>query len=219
MKRFMSVLRSAGLALALLGMGGTPATAQSPALQEGRDFKQITPAQPTETAGKVEVLEFFSYACPHCADFDPALNAWAKAAPKDVALRRVPITFGRDQWVPLAKLYYTLEAMGQLDRLHGKVFDAIHKDDVKLLAENVQFDWVEKQGIDRKKYLETYKSFAVQSKVTRAQQVAAAYKIQGVPALAVNGKYLLNTPPGGTHTQLLNNTEQLITRARAELKK
>jgi thiol:disulfide interchange protein DsbA len=200
-------------------MGGSPATAQAPALQEGRDYKVISPAQPTDAVGKIEVLEFFSYACPHCADFDPVLNNWAKAAPKDVVLRRVPITFGRDQWVPLAKLYYTLEALNELPRLHSKVFDAIHKEDVKLLAENVQFDWIARQGIDRKKYVETYNSFTVQSKVARAQQVAQAYKIQGVPTMAVNGKYLANTPSGGTHAQLLTNTDQLINRARGEIKK
>lgn len=223
MKHFALIIRSLGLAFALLGMGGAPATAQTPAhaqaLQEGRDYKLVSPVQPTETAGKIEVLEFFSYACPHCFDFDPSLNAWAKAAPKDVALRRVPITFGREQWVPLAKLYYALEAAGELPRLHSKAFEAMHKDNVKLMDENTQFDWIEKQGVDRKKYIELYKSFAVQSKVARAQQVAVAYKIQGVPSLAVNGKYLANTPPGGTHTQLLANTDQLINRARAEQKK
>ena len=219
MKAFASIVRSLGLAVALLGMGGMPATAQTPAVQEGRDYKLVSPAQPTEAAGKIEVLEFFSYACSHCADFDPALNVWAKAAPKDVVLRRVPVTFGRDQWVPLAKLYYTLEAAGELPRLHGKVFEAIHKDNLKLMDENTQFDWVEKQGVDRKKYTEIYKSFSVQSKVARAQQVAAAYKIQGVPSIAVDGKYLVITPSGGTHAQLLAHTDQLITRARAERKK
>ncbi len=223
MNSFASIIRSLGLAFALLGMGGMPASAQAPAkaqsLQEGRDYKILNPAQPTETAGKIEVIEFFSYACPHCFDFDPTLNAWAKTAPKDVVLRRVPITFGRDQWVPLAKLYYALEAAGELPRLHSKAFEAIHKDSVKLLDENTQFDWIEKQGVDRKKYLELYKSFAVQSKVARAQQVAAAYKIQGVPSMAINGKYLANTPPNGTHDQLLANTNQLIARARAEQKK
>lgn len=195
------------------------AQAQSPSLVAGRDFLAVTPAQPTEAQGKLEVLEFFSYACPHCHDFDAPLNAWAKAAPPDVALRRVPITFGRDQWVPLARLYYTLEALGELGRLHAKVFEAIHKDNVTLTQENTQFDWAAKQGIDRKKYVEVYQSFAVQSKVSRANQQAAAYKIQGVPALAVDGKYLLTGSLAGTHAKMLSLTDQVLARARSERKK
>ena len=191
------------------------ATAQGN-LQPGRDFVAVNPPQPTEAVGKIEVLEFFSYSCPHCNEFDPALNAWAKAAPKDVVLRRVPITFGNPKWVPLAKLHYALEAMGELPRLHSKVFDAIHKDSVLLTDESTQFGWVAKQGVDRTKFTEVYKSFAVQGKVARAQQLAAAYKIQGVPALAVEGKYLITGQNAGSHAAMLSIADQLIVRTRAE---
>lgn len=204
-----------GQAFAAQPPAAQPAKPATTAIVAGRDYTELKPAQATETAGKIEVLEFFSYACPHCADFDPDLNAWAKQAPKDVELRRVPITFGNPRWLPLARMYFALEALGELPRLHGKVFHAIHQDSVQLSEEAVQFDWIAKQGIDGKKYQDVYRSFAVQSKLARAQQVAAAYKIQGVPALAVEGKYLVNSAAAGSHAKMLDFTDQLIVKARA----
>lgn len=193
-----------------------PAAAQAVA---GKDYLVVNPAQPTESKGKVEVIEFFSYGCSHCNEFEPLLDKWAKAQGKDVEVRRVPITFGRDVWVPLAKMYYSLEALGELDRMHSVVFDAIHNQRVPLNVEAAQFEWIASKGIDAKKYQDVYKSFTVQSKVARAQQVAAAYKITGVPSMAVGGRFITSGSLTGSHEGMLRTIDQLIVTARADIAK
>lgn len=193
-----------------------PAAAQA---VEGKDYVPVKPAQATESKGKVEVLEFFSYGCPHCSEFEPMLERWAKAQGKDVEVRRVPITFGRDVWIPLAKMYYSLEALGELDRMHGAVFDAMHNQRVPLNVEAAQFEWIASKGIDAKKYQGVYKSFTVQSKVARAQQVAAAYKITGVPSMAVGGRFITSGSLTGSHEGMLRTVDQLIVTARADIAK
>ncbi len=198
----------AGLLLAFVSGG---AHAQ---LQAGRDYDLINPPQPT-VKGKVEVIEFFSYMCPHCDAFEPILEPWLKTLPKDVVFRRVPVIF-RPQWEATARLYYTLEAMGELNRLHGAVFTAIHRQYQDLTTEAGVTNWAVKNGLDRKKFVATYESFTVQSKTQGAKQMQAAYGIPGVPALVVAGKY--RTPdefPGG-FTSLLKLVDQLIVKARAE---
>lgn len=185
----------------------------------GKDYTVVNPAQLTEAKGKVEVIEFFSYGCPHCHEFDPLLEKWTKGAAKDVEVKRVPITFGRDVWVPLAKMYYTLEALGELDRMHNAVFEALHNQRVPLNVENAQFEWIASKGIDGKKYQDLYKSFTVQSKVARAQQIAAGYKITGVPTMAVGGRFMTSGSLTGSHENMLRVVDQLIVTARADLGK
>ena len=175
------------LTLALLAVV-LPARAE---LAVGRDYVPIVPAQTSDHPAKIEVIEFFSYGCPHCSDFHPVLGKWSATLPGDVVLVRVPITFGRPQWASLAKLYYALEATGDLARLDGAVFDALHRKGIKLYDDRSVADWVKAQGVDGKKFADAYSSFGVVSKVKRADQMAQAYKIQGVPALAVDGKYLV----------------------------
>lgn len=153
-----------------------------------KDYKLINPPQKTDAAGKIEVVEFFSYACPHCADFEPFLQDWVKRKPKDVAFRSVPLVF-RESWKPLAKLYYTLEAMGGLDRHHQAVFDAIHKQNQSLFTDQAVIDWAVKQGLDKGKFEQTYNSFGIDAKVQRAMAMGKAYGVQFTPAMAVNGKY------------------------------
>jgi thiol:disulfide interchange protein DsbA len=187
-------------------------------LREGRDYTLLTPPQATEP-GKVEVIEFFSYMCPHCAHFEPVLSPWVKALPKDVAFRRVPVVF-RPNWESSARLYYALEAMNELDRLHGHVFDAIHVDGSNLTTDEAVADWVAKNGLDRKKFTGVYGSFTLQSKVQRAKQTTAAYRIDSVPSLVVAGKY--RTPPEnftGSHEDLLKIVDALIAKARSEQKR
>ncbi|AXS81117.1 thiol:disulfide interchange protein DsbA/DsbL [Dechloromonas sp. HYN0024] len=187
----------------------TPSMAQN----AGKDFTPITPAQPTENAAKIEVLEFFSYGCPHCADFNPLLIAWAAKQPADVVVKKVPITFGRAAWANIAKLYYTLEITGDLARLEASVFQAIHGERVNLFDEKTLNEWVVKKGVDAKKFAETFNSFGVMSKVSRADQMAMAYKITGVPALAVEGKFLIGDI--GFNEKLVV-ADKLIAKARAE---
>jgi thiol:disulfide interchange protein DsbA len=216
MRKFGSIAAAALIAGVVQLAASMPAAAQAVA---GKDYVVVNPAQPTETKGKVEVVEFFSYGCPHCGEFEPLLDKWTKAQGKDVELRRVPITFGREVWIPLAKMYYSLEALGELDRMHGVVFDAIHNQRVPLNVEGSQFEWIATKGIDAKKYQDVYKSFSVQSKVARAQQVAAAYKISGVPTMAVGGRFMTSGSLTGSHEGMLRTIDQLIVTARADLGK
>jgi thiol:disulfide interchange protein DsbA len=179
----------------------------------GKDYTLISPAQPTEDAGKIEVLEFFSYGCPHCADFNPLVTAWAAKLPGDVVFRKVPITFGRAAWANIAKLYYALKVTGDLDRLESDVFKAIHNDRINLFDEKSLLEWVAKKGVDQKKFAEAFNSFGVMSQVRRGDQMAQAYKIQGVPALAVDGKYLVG---GKDFNEQLAIADKLIAKARSE---
>ena len=188
-------------------------TAAMPSFAQGAAYTPISPAQPTEDAAKIEVLEFFSYGCPHCADFNPLLTAWAAKLPADVVVKKVPITFGRAAWTNIAKLYYTLEITGDLRRLEADVFGAIHGERVNLFDEKTLIEWVVKKGVDAKKFTDTFNSFGVMSKVKRGDQMAQAYKIQGVPALAVEGKYLVGGKDFGDTLQI---TDQLIAKARSE---
>jgi thiol:disulfide interchange protein DsbA len=187
----------------------TPSFAQT----VGKDYTMISPAQPAEDANKIEVIEFFSYGCPHCADFNPLLHAWAAKLPGDVVLKKVPITFGRAAWANIAKLYYALKVTGDFERLDGEVFKAIHNDRVNLFDEKSLFEWVAKKGVDQKKFAEAFSSFGVMSQVKRGDQLAQAYKVQGVPALAVNGKYLVG---GKDFNEQLANADKLIAKARSE---
>ena len=184
-----------------------------PAFAQNAPYTPITPAQPTEDASKIEVVEFFSYGCPHCADFNPLLHAWAAKQQGDVVVKKVPITFGRAAWANIAKLYYTLEITGDLQRLESDVFKAIHVERQNLFEERALTEWVVKKGVDAKKFSETFNSFGVMSKVKRGDQMAQAYKIQGVPAIAVEGKFLVG---GKDFNDTLAIADSLIAKARSE---
>ncbi len=202
-----------GLSLALVA-GSTAAQTKG-----GREsFKMLAAPQAVETGAKIEVIEFFWYGCSHCFDLEPFLKKWAAKLPKDVEFRRTP-AIPTERWAPNARTFYTLEALGELDRLHGEVFDAIHIDRVNLGDEKVQLDWMEKKGVDRRKFAEVWKSFSVQSKTNRAVQMSRAYDITGVPALVVDGKYLTSVGMTGSPEALMKTLDELIVRARAERKK
>ena len=186
-------------------------------LAEGRQYQRLQIPQPTESVGKVEVIEFFWYGCPHCADFEPVLDAWVRKLPVDVSFRKVPAVF-RDTWAPGARLYYTLEAMGLLDKLHVAVFNAIHKEKRNLYSdEQAMLDWVVKQGVDRKKFSDMYKSFSIAGKVKRATEMTQEYGFGGVPVLIVGGKYM--PVNAGSYGDMLRVTDALIAKNRAELGK
>ncbi len=193
----------------------TALTVTSPVLAqtEGKDYTAISPVQPTDDASKIEVIEFFSYGCPHCSEFHPLVSAWSAKLPGDVAFKRIPITFGRGAWANIAKLYYTLEATGDLAKLDMEVFKAIHDQRINLFDEKTLTDWVVKKGVDPKKFAETFNSFGVMSKVKRGDQLAQGHKIQGVPALSVDGKYLVG---GKDFSDQLAIADKLIAKARSE---
>jgi thiol:disulfide interchange protein DsbA len=204
-RRFVGTLAALGAALAL----STPAMAQT----VGKDYAPISPPQPTENPAKIEVLEFFSYGCPHCGDLHPLFTAWSAKQAADVVIKKVPITFGRGAWANIAKLYYALEITGDLARLESDIFRAIHSQRVNLFEERTLLEWVAKNGVDQKKFAETFNSFGVNSKVRRGDQIAQAYKIQGVPAIAVDGKYMVG---GQNFDEMLANADKLIIKARNE---
>ncbi|MDX9994815.1 MAG: thiol:disulfide interchange protein DsbA/DsbL [Rhodocyclaceae bacterium] len=184
---------------------------------EGKHYSRLQMPQPTEQAGKVEVIEFFWYGCPHCFDFEPLLQQWKKKLPADVHFRKVPAIF-RDTWAPGARIYYTLEAMNLLDRLNESVFNAMIKQRINLNDENTLFDWMAKQGVDRQKFADTYKSFSVDAKVRKAAEMTQEYGFGGVPVVIVGGKYM-PAPNLGTFGTMLQVVDGLIAKERAELKK
>ena len=182
---------AAGAIAAGLGLGALPlaAQAQAQSYKEGSDYLVLDKPAPTEAAaGKVEVVEFFWYGCPHCNSFEPQLDAWLKTAPKNVAFRRVPVSF-RPDFEPHQRLYYTLEAMGKVEELHKKVFYTIHVEKQPLNSAPLVAAWAEKQGIDPAKFAEMYNSFSVSTKVRKASQLQDSYQVDGVPALGVAGRY------------------------------
>ncbi len=179
------------------------------AAEAGVDYLELATPRPTETKGKIEVIEFFWYRCPHCYRLEPELNAWAKKLPKDVALRRVPAILN-DSWEPLARAYYALDTLGLADKLHGKVFRAIHGENIDLNKPEVFFDWAAKQGADKTKLMQAYNSFSVNTQVMHSRQVAQEYKLTGVPAFAVNGKYVTSAYLTGSNPALFETLDTLI---------
>lgn len=206
----------AGLAAALV-LGSSAAHAQQ--LTQGRDYAPISPAQPGDNPAKIEIVEFFSYGCPHCKDFHPLVSKWAAALPADVSFKRVPVSFGRAQWFNLSRLYYAAEAIGELGRLDDAAFIALHDKNVKLYDDATINKFAVQQGVDGRKFADAYNSFGVKSKAQRGDQMAQAYKIQGVPAMAVDGRYLVLNEGLKSYEDLLARTDALIARARAERKK
>jgi thiol:disulfide interchange protein DsbA len=155
----------------------------------GTDYQVLDARAPVEApAGKIEVVEFFWYNCPHCNAFEPTLADWVKKLPKDVAFRRTPVAFN-DTFVPQQKLFYTLEAMGLLDKLHAKVFAAIHVEKLNLSKGEAIVEWVGKNGVDQAKFLKEYNSFGVVTKTQKGSQLQSAYKVEGVPAMGVAGQF------------------------------
>ncbi|HQO28663.1 MAG TPA: thiol:disulfide interchange protein DsbA/DsbL [Accumulibacter sp.] len=211
---FKKVLLAAALAVSAVNLN-----AAATELAVGRDYVPIVPAQQTDNASKIEVLEFFSYGCPHCSDFNPIVGKWSSALPNDVVFKRVPVTFGRPQWASLAKLYYALEATGDLARLDAMIFNALHKSGDRLYDEQSIADWVAARGVDRKKFTEAYQSFGVNSKVKRADQMVQAYKVSGVPAMTVDGKYLVTGKELAGLQDVPGLTDRVIDKARSERKK
>lgn len=182
-------------------------------LKPGADYTELKAVQPVEAKGKIEVTEFFWYRCPHCYTLEPVLEPWTKKLPADVQFRRVPAVLS-ESWATDAAIFYTFEALGVLEKVHKPFFDAIHKDRLVITSEPAMTEWLKKNGIDRKKFDETYKSFGVQAKVKRAAQLSSAYKLEGVPMLAVQGKYTVSAEQGGSQAGMLATTDQLIDLAR-----
>ena len=167
------------------------------------------PAASEAPAGKIEVVEFFWYSCPHCNQFEPQFEAWMKKAPKDVAVRRVPVSF-RPDFEPQQRLFYALESMGKVDDMQMKVFNAIHAEKQTLNTGDQIAAWVEKQGLNKAKFVEAYNSFPVVTKVRKATQLQDAYKVDGVPSLGVAGRYYTSGSLAGTLERAVVVTDYLV---------
>ena len=215
----MSLMRKFLLMITLLGLGAFPlAHADAAHPVEGKDYQVISPELNTDSGNKIEVAEFFWYRCPHCFHLEPALNAWIKKLPKDVAIRRIPAVLN-ESWLPLAKTYYTLDLLGKIPALHDDVFNAIHVQNIDLNNPEILFNWAEKQGINRKTFVDTYNSFDVQSKAMRANQLTRDSKINGVPAFVVDGKYSTSVSMTGSEDALFKTLDSLIAKVRKEQSK
>src|SRR5690606_10327281 len=163
---------------------------------------------PSDTAGKTEVLEFFAYSCPHCASMEPLVEKWAKSLPEDTVLKRVPVAFNASM-VDLQKLYYSLESLGRLD-LHPAVFKAIHQERKRIYTQDAIIDWVAEQGVDKTKFESVFKSFGIQTKIARANELTDTYGIQGTPSLAVGGKYVVSPSMTGSYQGAIDEAQRLL---------
>jgi thiol:disulfide interchange protein DsbA len=198
------------LMLLLLALGLTFTAPAARALEADKDYAVLSPAQPVSVKkGQVEVLEFFWYRCPHCFHLEPDLNAWAKKQPKNVVLKRVPAILN-ESWAAMARAYYALEAVGMNNKLHEALFNAFHVQGMDLTPPQTFFDWAVTQGVDRKKLADAYSSFSVDTKVMRAQQLTRDYKLTGVPAIAINGKFVTSAYMTGGQPELFKAVDELI---------
>jgi thiol:disulfide interchange protein DsbA len=216
--------------LLTLAFGGLAAGAiASPAdPKSGAEYETLAEAQQTSSAGKVDVIEFFAYSCPHCKVFDPLLEAWVKKNADKVAFKRVHVAFNtRD--AALQRMYLSLEAMGMTEKVHPKVFIAIHEENKRIDSDEAVFDLMEKLGVDRAKFIGVYRSFGAQASINRAQALVRAYNVESWPMIAIGGRYMtspyytsrnnpsLNTEPAQQQAAL-QVMDHLVAKAKAEKK-
>lgn len=190
--------------------------ARAAELKEGEDWRAIKPPQPSDIPGKIEVLEFFSYGCPHCGTLNPLVKTWAAQLPEDVAFRRVPVTFGRRAWANLARLFYALEIMGSLEQLDQDIFSAIHEERIRLYTEPAIIEWLKDKDVDTDRFEQVFTSFDVQTKLGRADYLAGRYVIDAVPTITVGGRYAVLGRRVKTLPDLLEIASDLVEMARDE---
>lgn len=204
-----------GAAVAGTGWLAPNARAQGKAPVAGTDYVVVDKRAAVEApSGKIEVVEFFWYSCPHCNAFEPSFDAWRKRVPKDVVVRQVPIAFRAD-FAPQQRLFYALEAMGLIDKLHRKVFAAIHVEKQNLAKGEQIADWIAKQGVDKAKFMEQFNSFSTATKTARATQLQNAYAIEGVPALGVAGRFWTDGDKAKGMERALQVTDFLVAHVRS----
>jgi thiol:disulfide interchange protein DsbA len=210
-REFSTQLVAAGVGLSAAVIAA-PAAAQFVPV-EGTHYVRLSEPLPVP-AGKIEVIEFFWYGCPHCNAFEPTLDAWQKKLPADVLFRRVPVAFRDEPYGTHQRIYYALEAMGLIPTMHRKVFYAIHGERQRLDKAPEISAFMAKNGVDSAKFLEVFNSFSVQTKARQARQLSAAYKIDGVPALGVQGRYFTSGSMAGTNEAALSVVDFLVQKVR-----
>ena len=181
---------------------------------EGTHYVRLSQPVPAGPAGKIEVIEFFWYGCPHCNAFEPTLDPWVKQLPADVAFHRVPVAFSAEPFVAHQRIFYALDSLGLVAAMHRKVFYAIHNDRLRLDKPADISAFMARNGVDAAKFIEAYDSFSVQGKAKQAAQQAAAYKIDGVPAIGIQGRYYTSGSLAGTNEKALAVADFLIQRVR-----
>ena len=181
-----------------------------PPVASAQGYTELKPPQPTETGGKIDVIEFFWYGCIHCYNLEPALEGWLKQLPPDAQFRRVPAVFN-PRWEHDARIFYAFEALGLLQKLHRPFFDAIHQDRLRTDDPKALAQWLQKQGVDAQKFTDVMKSFSVHSKTQRAKLMTAGYRIDGTPAMAVDGRYTVSASDA-----MLDTVSKLIDQARKQ---
>ncbi len=206
----------AATSVGLLSLAATGAHAQQRSAPKANEYIVLNKQAPVDAPkDKVEVVEFFSYNCPHCAAFEPRLEAWVKQLPAHVSFRRIPVPFVGSDVETKQRLYYALEAMGKVNEYQMKVFEAIHKERQNLVGDAAVQAWVEKQkGLDAKKFAEQFKSFTVVGKAKRAAQLTDDYKVGGVPAMGVAGRWYIDGETAGSLERVLQVADHLIGEAR-----
>jgi len=210
---FLTAVGSA--AAGLSGLTSALAQAQASSPRAGVDYRRLERVAPVDApVGKIELIEFFWYGCPHCNAFEPVLAQWVKTLPADVVFKRVPIAF-QSSFVPQQQLFYALEAMGLVDKLHGQVFAAIHRDRLKLATAADISAWVARQGVDAAAFANQFNSFSVVAKARRASQLMEAYQVEGVPALGVAGRFYTDGELTRNMDRALQVTAFLISEVRA----
>ena len=224
-RTFAAGIASAGLApLLAIGEATAQTVAQPAAPIEGVNYVRLVEPAPVRR-DKIEVIEFFWYECPHCNAFEPALEAWSQRLPDDIAFRRVPVWFREDSFGPQQRLFYSLESLGLLATLHRRVFQAIHADRQRLRSVDEITAFMVRNGVDADRFLSAYRSFGVQTKAQQARQLADAYKIDAVPAMAVHGRYYTTGAMAGAgapansrvpgNDRMLGVVDALVTRVRS----
>jgi thiol:disulfide interchange protein DsbA len=198
----LAAITAAGLPLVAQAQGKKP--------EEGVDYLSLDKRVATEVGeGKIELIEFFWYSCPHCNAFEPRFASWLKTAPKDVVVKRVPVRF-RDDFEAQQRAYYVFESLGLVDTMHGKLFHAIHTERQQLSSGAALAAWAGKNGMSEQKFTETFNSFGVATKARRATQLQEAFKVQGVPSLGVAGRFYTDGSLTQTMERALQVAEFLI---------
>lgn len=197
--------------LALFCLAGA-ALAQDVRARQNIEYRLITP-QPVEADGKIEVIDFFWYGCPHCNNLQPALENWIGRKPADVALRRIPAIL-QDSWTPHGRIYYTLELLGEVERLHQKVYFSYHVEGLQMSKPDVMERWAASNGIDRDRWRNAYGSQEVDARIERAKRLTEAYSVRGTPSLVVDGRYLTSSSMVSSYPEMVQVLEDLIRIAR-----
>ena len=198
-----------------LGLATSAAQAQGGAPVEGKDYQRLATPLPAPSGGKIEVIDLFWYGCPHCNAFGPLLDAWAKKLPADVQFKRVPVAF-RESSIAHQRIYYALEEMKLTETMHRRVFAAIHVDRQRLEDPTEIVAFMNKNGVDGAKFLEYYNGFSVQTKARQASQLVQAYRLDGVPAIGIQGRYLTSPSMAGSPERALAVANYLIDKARGK---